>query len=104
IDDTDLWEMWKTSQSISNLGSIHNKVVKLRIYSLGWGCTVQTDKIHLWRLVKRVLISQLYESSNVYENKDRKKKRLNDMVITQFLKSQADIDHLMYKELCKIVT
>uniref|UniRef100_A0A2N9J3Z9 Uncharacterized protein n=1 Tax=Fagus sylvatica TaxID=28930 RepID=A0A2N9J3Z9_FAGSY len=25
IDDTDLWEMWKTSQSISNLGSIDNK-------------------------------------------------------------------------------
>jgi hypothetical protein len=79
--------------------------VKLRIYSLGWGCTVQTDKIHLWRLVKRVLISQLYErcvtlsfsigyclirypniyklfcsssinSSNVHENKDRKKKRI----------------------------
>uniref|UniRef100_A0A2N9FQD6 Clu domain-containing protein n=1 Tax=Fagus sylvatica TaxID=28930 RepID=A0A2N9FQD6_FAGSY len=28
IDDIDLWEMWKTSQSISNLGSIDNKVLE----------------------------------------------------------------------------
>jgi hypothetical protein len=73
-----------------------------------------------------------FESSHVHENKDTGKTRgLDDMVIMQvpnhyysistytfmrhilysnldakwqFIKTQADLDHLMYKELCKIVT
>jgi hypothetical protein len=78
-----------------------------------------------------VFFCSSFESSHVHDNKDTGKTRgLDDMVIMQvpnhyysistytfmrhilysnldakwqFIKTQADIDHLMYKELCKIV-
>ncbi|XP_075654860.1 uncharacterized protein LOC142625034 [Castanea sativa] len=80
------WENWKDDQSLLNMEAIDNKVRKLEIYSPGWGFTIRADKKELWKEVKRVLESQKLER------------------FVPFFKSQAEVDHFTYMELCNIIT
>ncbi|KAJ1377204.1 Helitron helicase-like domain [Sesbania bispinosa] len=47
-----LWNIWKDEQALTSISTIDNKVHRLKVYSLGWGCTVITDKTQLWKMVK----------------------------------------------------
>ncbi|XP_075636671.1 uncharacterized protein LOC142608899 [Castanea sativa] len=80
------WENWKDDQLLLNMEAIDNKVRKLEIYSPGWGFTIRVDKKELWKEVKRVLELQKLER------------------FVPFFKSQAEVDHFTYMELCNIIT
>ncbi|KAJ1412947.1 Helitron helicase-like domain [Sesbania bispinosa] len=45
-----LWNIWKDEQSLASISTIDNKVHRLKVYSIGWGCTVITDKTQLWNM------------------------------------------------------
>ncbi|QCD77799.1 hypothetical protein DEO72_LG1g1427 [Vigna unguiculata] len=52
------WNTWKDEYSLSLVRPIDNKIHHLKIYSIGWGSTVITDKTQLSNLIKRELLSQ----------------------------------------------
>ncbi|WJX73305.1 DNA helicase [Trifolium repens] len=104
------WNTWKDEQSMSSICKIDNKVHRLRVYFIGWGATIITDKTQLWKMVKREILSQrttrnLQNAAATTTHQSTISFKLKqDISILQFFKTQEFIDKGMYEELVRIFT
>ncbi|XP_045790386.1 uncharacterized protein LOC123885165 isoform X2 [Trifolium pratense] len=102
------WNTWKDEQSISSINKVDNKVHRLRVYSVGWGATVITDKTQLWNMVKREILSQRTTrniqnvAASISNHSHKSFKLKQDISILQFFKSKQFIDKAIYGELVRI--
>ncbi|CAJ2638103.1 unnamed protein product [Trifolium pratense] len=102
------WNTWKDEQSMSSINKVDNKVHRLRVYSVGWGATVITDKTQLWNMVKREILSQRTTrniqnvAASISNHSHKSFKLKQDISILQFFKSKQFIDKAIYGELVRI--
>lgn len=102
------WNIWKDEESLSSMCNIDDKIHRLKVYSLGWGSTIITDKTHMWNIVKREILAQrkysnLHNPITTESYQSTTSKLKQDISIDQFFERHEIIDKGVYEELASIL-